>query len=85
MGILLLIIGLTVGFGLGWLLHKSKTNISSDGTSSNSNQEEIGALKGRLEAAIENTKSKNSESKVFQKKKKPLSLKTLNLKRLTRT
>ncbi len=56
MGIILLIIGIGVGFALGWLLKKGNAN---DGLMNNNADElksEIGTLTGRLSAAVENYK-----------------------------
>ena len=72
MGILLLIIGIAVGFALGWLLKKSNTNNTSGSGISNSSQEEIGTLKGRLDAAVENYKEQKLNIEVLAKEKETL-------------
>lgn len=53
MGIILLIIGIAVGFALGWLLKNNKVSGNEDNSNS---LEEIGSLNGRLSAAVENYK-----------------------------
>ena len=54
--ILLLILGLSIGFALGWLLKKSKTAEGENNKESEFLNQEIAVLKSRLEAAAENYK-----------------------------
>jgi DNA recombination protein RmuC len=54
MAILLLIIGIAVGFALGWLLKKSNSVPEINGSSNNQLNENIASLNARLEAAKEN-------------------------------
>jgi DNA recombination protein RmuC len=54
--IILLIIGIGVGFALGWLLKKSNSEPDSTTGSNDSLKEEIGTLTGRLSAAADNYK-----------------------------
>ena len=52
-GIILLLLGIGIGFALGYLLKKNKES----GVSVDSDSGEVGVLKGRLEAAAETFKS----------------------------
>ena len=58
-GIILLIVGIAVGFGLGWLLKKNSASTDTDNTSTL--KEEIGSLNGRLAAAVENYKEQKEQ------------------------
>ena len=58
-GIILLIVGIGVGFALGWLFKKNNATGSTDNTSEL--KEEIGSLNGRLAAAVENYKEQKSQ------------------------
>jgi DNA recombination protein RmuC len=56
-GILFLVVGITVGFFIGLFYKKSKSINGLNNTTDSTNlNEEIGALKGRLEAATDNYK-----------------------------
>lgn len=58
-GIILLIVGIAVGFGLGWLLKKNSATTDTDNSSTL--KEEIGSLNGRLAAAVENYKEQKEQ------------------------
>ena len=58
-GIILLIVGIGVGFALGWLFKKNNATGSTDNTSEL--KEEIGSLNGRLAAAVENYKEQKEQ------------------------
>lgn len=58
-GIILLIVGIAVGFGLGWLLKKNSASTDTDNSSTL--KEEIGSLNGRLAAAVENYKEQKEQ------------------------
>lgn len=60
-GILLLIIGIAVGFALGWLLKKSKSNSGIIDSDSGQLKEEIASLKARLEGAVTNHKEQKEK------------------------
>ena len=69
MGILLLVIGIAVGFALGWLLKKGNANSGIIGGDSGQLTEEIGTLKGRLEGATNNYKEqKETIENLFKEK-----------------
>jgi len=68
MGILLLIIGIAIGFALGWLLKKSNSSISD----SSNPQEEIGNLNGRLESAIEKFREQKEQIDILSQQKEEL-------------
>jgi len=67
--IILLIIGITVGFALGWLLKKSNATGSLNETNSDLLKEENGTLKGRLDAATENYREQKSQIELLSKEK----------------
>ena len=68
-GIILLIIGIAVGFALGWLLQKSRSSSTSEDYNSDHLKEENGSLKGRLDAATENYREQKSQIESLSKEK----------------
>ncbi len=64
-GIILLILGIGIGFALGWLLKK---NVPS----TDNNSDEAGVLKGRLDAATETFKSQKSQIETLTTQKDEL-------------
>lgn len=78
MGIILLIIGIAVGFALGWLMNNKK---SGDGANnSDSLKEEIGSLNGRLAAAVENYKEQKNQIEKLNTQKDELLANNAQLK-----
>ncbi|MCB0402620.1 MAG: DNA recombination protein RmuC [Flavobacteriales bacterium] len=74
MSIILLIIGLAVGFALGWLSRKNRVPAGND-TSSN----EAGVLKGRLDAAAETFRTQKEQLEQLGKQKEELLSKNAEL------
>lgn len=73
--IILLIIGLGIGFALGWLLKKNQSpNSFIDGESS-----EMGMMKGRLEAAAETFKTQKLQIETLTSQKEELISKNAEL------
>jgi len=68
-GIILLVIGIIVGFALGWLLKKSNSSMNVDDHNTDHLKEENGSLKGRLDAATENYKEQKSQIESLSKEK----------------
>ncbi|PCJ28093.1 MAG: DNA recombination protein RmuC [Flavobacteriales bacterium] len=71
-GILLLVVGIGIGFILGWLFKKNTSNDSIGGKNTPQLKEEIGTLKGRLDAAIENYKEQKINIENLSKENKGL-------------
>ena len=69
MSILLLIIGIAIGFALGWLLKKSNTTGNGN---TDQLKEEIGTLNGRLTAAIDNYKEQKDKIDTLSGQKEQL-------------
>ncbi len=70
--ILFLVIGVLLGFALGWLLKKSKTNETSNQDDAEQLKQEIIALKSRLENATENYKEQKEQIDSLSKQKDEL-------------
>lgn len=70
MGIILLFIGIAIGFALGWLFKNNKS--ASNGEDTNSLKEEVGSLTGRLSAAIENYKEQKEQIEKLSSQKDEL-------------
>lgn len=59
--ILLLIMGLSIGFALGWLLKKSKSSEDGNNNENEVLKQEIAVLKSRIEAAADNYKEQKQK------------------------
>ncbi|MCB1176054.1 MAG: DNA recombination protein RmuC [Leptospiraceae bacterium] len=70
--ILFLVVGVLLGFALGWLLKKSKTNETSNQDDAEQLKQDIVALKSRLENAIENYKEQKEQIDSLSKQKDEL-------------
>ena len=64
--IFLLIIGLGIGFVLGWLLKKSKETEVENINDTEALNQEIAVLKSRIEAAAENYKEQRQKIEDFR-------------------
>lgn len=70
--ILLLILGIAIGFALGWLLKKSKSSENENNNESEALKQEIAVLKSRIEAAAENYKEQKQQIDVLSLQKDEL-------------
>ncbi|OFY85120.1 MAG: hypothetical protein A3K10_03330 [Bacteroidetes bacterium RIFCSPLOWO2_12_FULL_31_6] len=69
MTIIVLLIGIAIGFAFGWLLKKNNTNSDLNDTNANQLNETIASLNARIEAAKENYKEQKDIIDTLSKQK----------------
>ena len=89
-GIILLIVGIGVGFALGWLLKKNNANTSNDNSNDTLNElndikNKLSAANARLEAATEVYNNQKAQIEKLSTQKMNCWQPTLNYKRQTKT